>query len=77
MIQQPMICFVGEESWRQKESKVGEGVPEVWGNWAKRGVTWEVMTATPLIHSGADIVVLRHPKSVSLVKDTITKLIAN
>ncbi len=77
VIQQPMICFVGEESWRQKESKVGEGVPEVWGDWAKRGVTWEVMTATPLIHSGADIVVLRHPKSVSLVKDTITKLIAN
>jgi len=26
MTQQPMICFVGEESWRQKESKVGEGV---------------------------------------------------
>lgn len=77
VIQQPMICFVGEESWRQKESKVGEGVPEAWGGWAKRGVTWEVMTATPLIHSGADIVVLRHPKSVSLVKDTITKLMAN
>ncbi len=77
VIQQPMICFVGEESWRQKESKVGESVPEVWGDWAKRGVTWEVMTATPLIHSGADIVALRHPKSVSLVKDTITKLMAN
>jgi acetyl-CoA decarbonylase/synthase complex subunit delta len=74
MTQQPMICFVGEESWRQKESKAGGGVPEAWGDWAKRGVTWEAMTATALLHAGADIVTIRHPETVQIVKGFIEKL---
>lgn len=76
MTQQPMICFVGEESWRQKESKAGEGVPEAWGDWAKRGVTWEAMTATTVLHSGADIVTIRHPETGEIVKGLIGKLMA-
>lgn len=76
MTQQPMICFVGEECWRQKESKVGEGVPEEWGDWQKRAITWETVTATSLIHSGADIVTLRHPESVQNVKVMIQKLMS-
>jgi len=74
MTQQPMICFVGEESWRQKESKVGEGVPEAWGNWEKRAIIWEAITATTLLHAGADIVVLRHPQTVPLVRREIERL---
>lgn len=76
MTQQPMICFVGEESWRQKESKAGEGVPQAWGDWAKRGVTWEAMTATTVLHSGADIVTIRHPETGEIVKGLIGKLMA-
>lgn len=74
MVQLPMICFAGEESWRQKESKVGEGVPEAWGNWEKRAIMWEAITATTLIHAGADIVTLRHPRTVNLVRQEIQKL---
>ncbi|MGQ9492512.1 MAG: CO dehydrogenase/acetyl-CoA synthase subunit delta [Anaerolineae bacterium] len=76
MTQQPMICTVGEESWRAKESKVNEGVPTAWGNWEKRSKTWEVFTASTLIQAGADIVVLRHPESVYLVKQAISRLMA-
>jgi len=76
MTQQPMICFVGEESWRQKESRVGNGVPAAWGDWKTRGLTWEVLTATTLLHSGADIVCVRHPSSVEQVKNAISKLMA-
>ncbi len=76
MTQQPMICTVGEESWRQKESKVGEGMPAAWGDWAQRGTVWETITATTLIHSGADIVTIRHPESVDLVKKAIAQLMA-
>jgi acetyl-CoA decarbonylase/synthase complex subunit delta len=71
-----MICFVGEESWRQKESRATEGVPDEWGNIEKRGITWELVTATTLLESGANIVVLRHPKTVAMVKETIDKLMA-
>ena len=77
VIQQPLICFVGEESWRQKESKVNEGVPASWGDWVERSINWEAMTATTLIHAGADIVTLRHPDSVRIVKGFIERLMAS
>jgi acetyl-CoA decarbonylase/synthase complex subunit delta len=76
MTQQPMICLVGEESWRQKESRAVEGVPEEWGDIEKRGITWETVTATALLESGADIVVLRHPKTIEVIRDTIDRLMA-
>ena len=76
MTQQPMICFVGEESWRQKESRVAEGVPKEWGDIEKRGITWETVTATALLESGADAVVLRHPNTIDVIRDTISKLMA-
>jgi len=76
MTQQPMICFAGEESWRQKESRAGEGVPAEWGDWAARGVTWETTTAVALLESGADIVVVRHPETLQLTKQTIAQLMA-
>jgi acetyl-CoA decarbonylase/synthase complex subunit delta len=74
MTQQPMLVTPGEEAWRMKEAKVGEDVPEAWGDWEERAISWETLTATTLLHSGADIVVLRHPESVRRVKDTISKL---
>jgi acetyl-CoA decarbonylase/synthase complex subunit delta len=77
MTQQPMFCLAGFESWRQKESKVGQDVPEEWGDFEKRGVTWEVLTATTLLHAGADILALRHPESVERVRATADKLMAH
>jgi acetyl-CoA decarbonylase/synthase complex subunit delta len=76
MTQQPMICLVGEESWRQKEARTTDGIPEEWGDFEKRGITWEAVTAATLLESGADILVLRHPKTVEVVRDTIDKLMA-
>lgn len=74
MTQQPMLVTPGEEAWRAKEAKVGEGVPEAWGEWEERGIIWETMTASALIEAGADVVVMRHPKSIGLVKEAIDKL---
>jgi len=74
MTQFPMICTVGEETWRQKESKPLEGMPEAWGQLSERSIAWEVLTATTLLQAGADILVLRHPESVKQVKLAIDKL---
>jgi acetyl-CoA decarbonylase/synthase, CODH/ACS complex subunit delta len=76
MTQQPLIVTVGEETWRQKESRAKDGVPAAWGDFATRGVVWETTTAGSLLQSGADVVVLRHPKSIPLVKKTIAGLMA-
>jgi len=74
MTQQPILVTPGEEAWRAKEAKVGEGVPEAWGEWEERAIMWETMTTTALIEAGADVVVMRHPESVRLVKEAIDKL---
>jgi acetyl-CoA decarbonylase/synthase complex subunit delta len=75
MTQQPMIVTPGFEAWKTKEAKVGEGVPEAWGDWKARGINWETITAMALVESGADIVVLRHPESVVRVKSAIDELV--
>lgn len=78
MTQLPMLITPGYETWKTKESKVGgtgSGVPESWGDWEKRGINWEVLTAITLLDSCADIVVLRHPESIRQVKAAITELV--
>jgi acetyl-CoA decarbonylase/synthase complex subunit delta len=74
MTQSPMIVTPGFETWKTKESKVGTGVPEAWGDWKERAIHWETLTATALLESGASIVVLRHPESVKRVRIAITEL---
>jgi acetyl-CoA synthase len=74
MTQMPMLVTPGEECWKAKESKVGEGVPEEWGEWLERAITWETLTSVMLIESGANIVVLRHPESVSRTLEAIEDL---
>ncbi len=76
MTQLPMIVTPGFEAWKTKEAKVGEGIPEAWGDWEERGVNWETLTAITLLESGADIVVLRHPESIRRVKAAIEELMA-
>jgi acetyl-CoA decarbonylase/synthase complex subunit delta len=76
MTQLPMIVTPGFEAWKTKEAKVGEGVPEAWGDWKARAINWETVTAIALVESGADIVVLRHPESVKRVKDAVGELVA-
>ncbi|MBM3123536.1 MAG: acetyl-CoA decarbonylase/synthase complex subunit delta [Chloroflexi bacterium] len=75
MTQLPMIVTPGFEAWKAKESKVGEGVPESWGDWKARAVHWETLTAVALVESGADVIVLRHPESVKRVKSAIEELV--
>jgi acetyl-CoA decarbonylase/synthase complex subunit delta len=76
MTQFPMIVTPGFEAWKTKEAKVGEGVPEAWGDWNARAIHWETITAMSLVESGADIVVLRHPESVRRVHEAIGELVA-
>ncbi len=72
----PMICTVGYEAWRQKEAKATAGVPTEWGDLSRRGVLWEATTAQTLLEAGADILVMRHPQAISLVRGAIDKLMA-
>ncbi len=74
MTQQPMLVTPGEEAWRVKEAKVGTDVPAMWGDWAERAVYWETITASALVESGANLLVMRHPTAFKRVKEMIGKL---
>jgi len=75
MTQSPMIVVVGQETWKTKESKVGDDVPQSWGEWEERSIVWETVTAITLIEAGADLVVLRHPESLKRVRAAIDNLV--
>lgn len=49
----PQIAFVGQETWRAKESMSGR----------EAGIMWETVTSISYLHAGADIVVVRHPET--------------
>jgi acetyl-CoA decarbonylase/synthase complex subunit delta len=74
MTQQPMLVNPGEETWKVKESKVGEGVPAAWGDWERRALNWEAVTATSLVLSGANMLVLRHPNTLKRIRHLIEDL---
>lgn len=73
-LQQPMIANIGNEIWKSKEANLSrEDAPEL-GDPEKRAVLMEAVTAVDLLLAGADVVVLRHPGTVALVKGFIRKM---
>jgi acetyl-CoA decarbonylase/synthase complex subunit delta len=72
MMAMPIICDVGYESWRAKEAKLADAPG--WGDVKDRGPMWEAATAICLLQAGADIIRMRHPKAVTVVKDFINKI---
>jgi len=74
MLQSPTVSNLGKEVWKTKEAKAGREDAPQWGDPAKRGVLWETLTAVAVMMAGADILIMRHPRSVQLVRQTIAAL---
>jgi acetyl-CoA decarbonylase/synthase complex subunit delta len=77
MVQMPMISNLGKEVWKAKEAKTSHKDEPTWGDAEKRGILWEAMTAIALIMAGSDILVMRHPRAVELVRQTTALLKAD
>jgi acetyl-CoA decarbonylase/synthase, CODH/ACS complex subunit delta len=71
-LQFPIICNLGRETWKTKEAKMADD-PKM-GNAKKRGIMLEAISAAILLMAGADIIIMRHPDAVKLVKELITDL---
>ncbi|MGQ9859226.1 MAG: acetyl-CoA decarbonylase/synthase complex subunit delta [Thermodesulfobacteriota bacterium] len=65
---QPMINNVGNEVWKTKEAKVGRDEAPDLGDPELRGILMETVTAVSFLMAGSDILILRHPETVKLVK---------
>lgn len=71
----PIICTIGRESWKAKEAKATTIEEPDWGDQEKRGIAWEVVTAITLMLAGANLLALRHPQSLELLKNTRERLV--
>lgn len=75
-LQFPIICNISKETWKTKEAKSPTGeVPEL-GNAKKRGILLEAMSAVTLLMAGADVLIMRHPEAIKLVREMIADLTA-
>jgi len=72
---QPVLLDVGYEAWRAKEARSGDEFAPLWGPAAERGPAWEAVTATDLLQGGADLLLMRHPKAMEVVRNTIGQLV--
>lgn len=74
MLSMPLLGTVGFEAWKAKEANVSVDEFPGWGCQEERGILWEAMTASSLLQAGIDILVMRHPEAVKLVKKNIDEL---
>ena len=73
-MQPPILADVGMYVWKIKESIAGESdVPE-WGALAERSIAWETVTATSMLLSGSNLLIMRHPTAIENVEKTIDEL---
>ncbi len=61
MTMMPIIADLGAECWKTKQAKENK----------EQGLLWEGITALSLLLAGANILVLRHPETLCLVKETM------
>ncbi len=70
MLQMPILCDTSL-AWNARESK--QANPE-WGDEQLRGPFWEATTGISAITAGADMLIMRHPKAVKMVREAVEEL---
>ena len=61
MTMMPIIADLGGECWKTKQAMESR----------EQGLLWESMTALSLLLAGANIIILRHPETLKLIKETM------
>jgi acetyl-CoA decarbonylase/synthase complex subunit delta len=74
MLAMPMIGNVGMEVWRTKEANSPVEDEPGWGEQEERGLLWEATTAMAYLQSGIDLMVMRHPEALKVIKANIDDL---
>ena len=70
-LQLPLINNLGNEVWKCKEAKDPAEAAPLLGDPEKRGILMEAVGAVAYLMSGSDILIMRHPESIRLVKSYI------
>ena len=71
-LQVPIICNLGREVWKAKETKLPTDT--MIGDQEKRGIMMEALTASCMLLAGGEVLIMRHPKAVAMTKALINGL---
>ena len=75
-LQVPIICNIAKEVRKAKEVKISEEEDPKMGDAKKRGILMESMSAMCLLLAGADVLIMRHPEAIKLIRDMTAELTA-
>lgn len=75
-LQFPVVCNMAREVWKTKETKQTVEEAPTLGDPKRRGILMEGVTAVLLLMAGADVLIMRHPDAIKLVKSVVTDLMA-
>jgi len=70
MLQVPMLCDV-TSSWEAREATEENAL---WGEAGERGAWWEATTGLAALVSGAEILIVRSPEAMGILREAIDGL---
>jgi len=73
-LQLPIICNIAKEVWKTKEVKIPEAEEPKLGDAKKRGILLEAISAMVLLLAGGDVLIMRHPEAIKLVREMMAEL---
>ena len=72
-LQFPIICNLSKEVWKSKEVNQPDNESNM-GNAKNRGILLEAMSAMTLLLAGGDVIIMRHPEAIKLIKEMVVDL---
>ena len=76
-LQLPLICNVSKEVWKAKEVRIPAEEDPKLGDARKRGILLEAMSAMTLLLAGGDVMIMRHPEAIKIIREMISDLTAS
>jgi len=73
-LQFPIICNLAKEVWKTREAHAPDEEASALGNAKKRGILMEAISAMVLLLAGGDVIIMRHPEAIRLVREMIAEL---
>ena len=74
MMQTPIVCDIGANVWKVKETMAPDAEVPEWGSLEDRALACEAVTASAMITAGADMLIMRHPGAAAKAKEVIAEL---
>ncbi len=76
-LQYPIINNIAEEVWKTKEAKLPTESDPKLGDASVRGVNLEAITALSALQAGSDLLILRHPKTLTHIRKYLSDIMVD